>query len=82
MPKIDAMYAFVVADSGPDDEGVPAFQAIDGTWMPMLGADLARIDSLRPLVQHMADDMGKPIYLRRFVLSGEPDEVIEPKKEA
>ena len=43
MPKITELYAWVIADSGPDDEGVPAFLDLTtGSWMPMMGADRAR----------------------------------------
>lgn len=78
MPKIDRILAYVVADSEPDDEGIPAFQAPDGSWMPMLGADEDRVRSLRAHAQATADSMGKPIRLLRFT-HVEVVEVIEPR---
>ena len=65
MPKITEMFAFVAEDTGPDDEGVT------GIWMaeiflPLIGADMARIDSLRPTAKAIAKQTGKPVKLLRF----------------
>ncbi|MBA7588167.1 hypothetical protein ES708_30218 [subsurface metagenome] len=65
MPKITQMYAFVAEDSGPDDEG------ITGIWMgeifmPLVGADMARVNSLRPAAEAIARKTGKPIKLLHF----------------
>lgn len=54
MPKITEMFAFVVADKGPDDEGVPAFMDRNGTLLPMCGADIERVESLIPIAQQWA----------------------------
>ncbi len=79
MPRIDKLYAFIVEDSGPEDEGVPGFNA-DGQWFPLMGADLGRIDSLRPVAQAVANTIGKP--MRLCVFKGrELVEVIEPKED-
>lgn len=72
MPKITELFAFVMADSGPDDEGVPAFMYGD-TPMPMMGADVERVESLRQVAQHMATMYGKEI---RIVKSNGPLEEI------
>lgn len=51
--RIEALWAYVaVADD--DDEGVIAFLARDGSWMPMVAADPARLESLRPIAEEMA----------------------------
>lgn len=65
MPRITELYAYVVADSGPDDEGVPAWLGPDGAWMPMMGADLERAQSLRPEAEKVARLMGKQVTLIR-----------------
>lgn len=78
MPRITEMFAFVVADTGPDDEGVTAFCGPDGTWRPMVGADMARINSLREHAQAIASVTGKPIKVLRFTGRTEV-EVIAPK---
>jgi hypothetical protein len=66
MPKITKMFAFVIEDKGPDDEGVPAAMSPDGKWMPLMGADLTRIESLKPIAQQMADQAQKPIRIVEF----------------
>lgn len=65
MPKIDEMYAFVVEDSGPDDEGIIGMNT-KGGWMPLVGADMARIESLRPIARDIAHQLGKPVKLLHF----------------
>ena len=65
MPKIEELYAFVVADTNEDDEGVPAFKGPDGTYMPMMGADLERAQQLRPMAETLVSIYGKPIKLIR-----------------
>jgi hypothetical protein len=78
MPRIEEMFAFVVADTGPDDEGIPAFCGPDGVWRPMVGADMARVQSLREHAQAIADVTGKPIKVLRFSRRSQV-EVIEPR---
>lgn len=46
MPKISEMFAFVVADKDADDEGIMGIQMPDGVFMPLVGADMKRVDSL------------------------------------
>ena len=65
MPRIDCLYAFVAEDSGPDDEGIVGAKTIDG-WMPLVGADMARVKSLRPLAEAIARQTGKTIKLLHF----------------
>ncbi len=76
MPKITEMYAFVMADSGPDDEGIPSL-AVGGMAMPMVGADMAMVANLRPFATTMAMESGKEIRILRFT-KAEVFEVIKP----
>lgn len=78
MPRITELYAYVMADTGPDDEGVPAFLAADGVYMPMIGADFARAESLHEMAVKLAADSGKPIKLIRST-GIEVVTVIEPQ---
>ena len=78
MPRVEQLYAWVMTDTGPDDEGVPAFLGPDGAWMPMMGADLERAESLGGIVQEMANAQGKSIKLIRST-GVEVVEVIEPE---
>lgn len=78
--RIETCFAFVVVD---DDgtEGVPAFMTPDGMFLPLMGADEARVESLMPVVQAMATDSGKEITLVRFKEREELG-VIHPEPEA
>jgi hypothetical protein len=74
--RIEQMYAFVAVDPTDNTEGIPAFIAPGGP-MPMVGADMARVESLRPIAQQIATATGVPITLCRFEVRTEV-EVIEP----
>lgn len=64
--RIDQCFAFIVLD---DDgtEGVPAFYD-PGTRMllPMMGADVARVESLRPIAEFDPRLRGKRITIAKF----------------
>jgi len=71
MPRIEEMYAFIAADTGPDDEGliaVPSETDQDGTsvWLPLIGADMERVDSLRELARGIGREAGTKVTLVRF----------------
>jgi len=70
MPRIESMYAFIAEDTGPDDEGVIGIQAISREyapiWLPLVGADMARANSLRPIAQGIAHKLGKKVTLVHF----------------
>lgn len=70
MPRIEEMYAFIVEDAGPDDEGVVAIQSEEGgygrVWLPLVGADMARVESLIPLAKGIGDQLGKKVKLIKF----------------
>jgi hypothetical protein len=79
MPRITELYAWVVADTGPDDEGVPAFMdPVSLTWHPMMGADLERATSLRGEAQKVAAIAGKSVRLLRSVGELEEVDVVVP----
>lgn len=66
MPRITELWAWVVADEGPDDEGIPAyFDPVARMMLPMVGADRARAESLREIAVGMSIDLGKPLRLVR-----------------
>lgn len=81
MPRITEIFAFIAEDEGPDDEGVAAwvspFPPLGGTWVPLVGADMERAESLKPYAKLIATAMGKRIRLVRFSVREEL-EVIEP----
>lgn len=74
MPKITEMFAFIAEDAGPDDEGIIGFTTPTG-WMPMVGADMKRVDSLRPIAAGVAKDLGKRVKLIHFTNREELEEI-------
>lgn len=70
--KIDELYAFIAEE--PDGEGLAAHQ-LGAMMMPLIGADAARVDSLRALAQHVADQTGRPLRLCRFSVREELEEI-------
>lgn len=82
MPKITEMYAFVMSDVDDDDEGVIAFYDHNTRgWMPMVGADMARIEDLKPIAQVVANERKKEVRLVHLV-KDDTITVIQPKIEA
>ena len=68
MPKIMTMYAYISED-GPDDEGIVAVKmggSKGDTWMPLVGADMERMESLRPMALAVARATGKKMILAYF----------------
>lgn len=66
MPKIEEMYAFC-AEESPGDEGVIGTYS-RGSWIPLVGADTARVDSLREIAIAIAKHKGIKVTLKRFKL--------------
>lgn len=67
MPRIEKLYAYIAHEEGdPNDEGVTALQTRGGGWAPMVGADEARMMSLKPAAQEMANVSGISIALVEF----------------
>ncbi len=75
MKKVEEIFAFVIVDDD-GDEGVPAVMVGD-MWVPMVGADPGRIESLHPYAQEVATAKDRRVSLRHFKLTREM-EVIEP----
>lgn len=72
--RIDNIWAYICLDDD-NTEGIAGWYSPDGP-IPMIGADEARIKSLRPLAEELARSMGKKITLCRFSVREEL-EVIE-----
>jgi hypothetical protein len=79
MPKITQLFCFAIDDKDENDEGVPTFQSHLGP-IPLVGADVARIDSFMPMAQHIADKTGKPIRIYKFTHREQIGEVSPRKK--
>ena len=61
---IEKLYSWVAteADGG---EGIAGYWM--GQWMmPLIGADSARVESLRPYAQMVATETGRPVVLKMF----------------
>lgn len=64
--KIEEMFAFVSVDEK-GDEGVCGFTNPEtGEWIPMVGADMARVDSLKGMARSIARITGRPVKLIKF----------------
>jgi len=64
MKRIDEMFAFVCIDEN-GDEGVPAIRVGEIAY-PLVGADMARIESLRSSAQAVANMTKSPVHLVKF----------------
>lgn len=62
---IDQIFAFIATGEN-GDEGITGFLAKDKTWMPMVGADIDRVNSLEALAQHIANETKSEIKLLFF----------------
>lgn len=75
--KVERVFAFLgVDDSG--DEGVLAWPMPDGSIMPLLGADMTRVDSIRKMAQMVCDARGVDVRLAIFSVR-EDRETLKPK---
>lgn len=64
--RIEEMFAFIALDPADDTEGVTAALRPNGEWMPMIGADMDRMNSLRPVAREIAKASGQRVTLCRF----------------
>ncbi|KKL12546.1 hypothetical protein LCGC14_2534710, partial [marine sediment metagenome] len=65
MPKkIIELYAFIATDNN-GDEGITAM-LVGNKWLPMVGADMDRIESLRPVAEKIAGIHGQKIIIAKF----------------
>ena len=76
MPKITEMFVFAM-DQADGGEGIPAFSRPDGLMIPLVGADLARVTSLRTVAQEFATMAKSRVRLLKFTVREEL-EVFEP----
>ena len=91
MPKIDRLFAFIMQDKGVDDEGVMAMRVSppdkEAVWVPLIGADMNRVNGLTQYADDIAKLKGKPYKIVEFhkvsevhrqpeviVAGGEPNE--------
>ncbi len=65
MLKINELFAFISIDEDSEDEGIIASKFGD-VWMPLVGADQKRVDSLRPIAKQIAKATGKHVILAKF----------------
>jgi len=65
MPRIEGMYAFVAEDPGPDDEEIVAM-TVGKVMLPLVGGDMARVESLRPIARSISAQTGKKVKLLHF----------------
>jgi hypothetical protein len=71
--RIDEMYAFISSDE--TGEGVVALTMSDGTTIPMVGADMMRINDLRPIAQDIANHARIKIKLIKLSMREELEEI-------
>lgn len=72
--KIEKLYAWVA--TGPDGgEGICSSLLPSGLQLPLIGADRARIESLRQWAEAIHDGTGYPVQLRLFSAMTVIDEV-------
>lgn len=74
--RIESIYAYLSIDPEDGDEGICAFKSGMG-WMPMVAADMKRLESLRPIAEKTAKASGQQIRLVQFIRVREI-EVITP----
>lgn len=66
MPIIEKLWAYIATEED-GGEGVCAFyNQKEDTWMPMIGADEARIRSFKSIAEEIADNTNTPIMLVEF----------------
>lgn len=66
---LDELYAFIAIDDDGDEGIVTCLDLSKQSYAPMIGADMERVNSLRPIAQDITTRTGKRIVLRRFHLT-------------
>lgn len=64
--QIKEIWAFLGVDPDDGDEGVVGFRAPDGSWMPLVCADEARLNSIRGIAERIARGDGRKVVLAKF----------------
>lgn len=62
--KIEKMYAFIAYDNV-GGEGIMGIN-LGGSWLPLVGADLARVKSLYPIAKQIKEVSGKNFRVCTF----------------
>jgi hypothetical protein len=62
---ITELYAFVSVDIDDGNEGIIAARTGEH-WMPLIGADMNRVESLKPIAQNISMATGQKIILKKF----------------
>ncbi len=75
--KIKKIWAFI-AEEEDGTEGVCGYEVSEGKWMPLIGADGARLESLLPIAKQIAIHTNRRMELREFSTMV-TTKVIEPK---
>lgn len=65
--RIGALHAWTVVDPRDDQEGVIGVPGPDGSTIPAVASDRVRLEAFRPLAAQVADALGVPVRLRRFI---------------
>jgi len=81
MPKklrIQDLHCFAAIDEN-GDEGIMAF-TLNGMWHPMVCADAARIESMRPIALQLAQSNNRTVKLLRFGSRQDIETIHEVKK--
>lgn len=72
MPKITELFAFVVCDKDENDEGIMSFHTSEmNLHMPMVGADMKRVGSLKLMADKISKQIDKPYRILKFKLCEE-----------
>ncbi len=61
--RITELYAFIAKDKD-GHEGIMGFRGPDGAWMPMIGADIERVEHLKAVADKLA--AGQKYEIRYF----------------
>lgn len=64
--KITEIYAFISKDKN-GNEGIMGVKQIDGSWMPLIGADIERVESLVPVADKIKQLTGVDYEIRYFI---------------
>lgn len=66
MKSIDQLFAFTQVDPKDGVEGIISVTLPHGLVMPLVGADMERVHSLKPYAEDAARMMGREVTLKRF----------------
>lgn len=73
---VTELYAYIATETN-GGEGVAAcLMPVNGVpvMMPLVGADIARVQSLKPYADLVQEKLGRPVTLRRFIAVLTPDD--------